>query len=465
MSLLKPYSGVLTVLHRAVDAGLISLALYAASTFTDVESSARSVLALATGIVAFLFVAEARRLYASWRLRSLDEEFGNVFATWAITCAILIVAAFMLKVSADFSRRATATWFLTTPFLLLSSRLVVRLLLRRLRAQGKNIRTVAVAGAGKLSETIVQQLEETETFGVRLAGVYDDRSLARHAESGHDASRLAGTLEDLMARAKRGDFDYIFIALPMRAEQRIIKLTQQLADTTASVYVVPDLFVFDLMRAHWVTLGGISAVSIYETPFDGVNGWLKRAEDLVLGTTALAIAVIPMLAIAIGVRLTTPGSIIFRQRRYGLGGKQVEVWKFRTMTSSDDGATVAQARSNDARVTPFGKFLRSTSLDELPQLFNVLGGGMSLVGPRPHAVAHNEQYRRLIHGYMLRHKVKPGITGWAQVNGWRGETDTLEKMQMRVQHDLEYLQNWSLWLDLKILAKTIVVVLSRKNAY
>jgi putative colanic acid biosynthesis UDP-glucose lipid carrier transferase len=172
-----------------------------------------------------------------------------------------------------------------------------------------------------------------------------------------------------------------------------------------------------------------------------------------------------MLLIALGIKLTSQGTVLFRQKRYGLNGHLVEVLKFRSMDASDDGTEVSQARAGDSRVTAFGRFLRSTSLDELPQLFNVLSGEMSLVGPRPHAVAHNEQFRRLIHGYMLRHKVKPGITGWAQINGWRGETDTLEKMRHRVQHDLEYVRNWSLLLDLKILFVTLGAVLSRKNAY
>jgi len=244
----------------------------------------------------------------------------------------------------------------------------------------------------------------------------------------------------------------------------VIELVNQLADTTATVYVVPDLFVSDLMRARWTTLGGLPAVSVYESPFDGVSGWLKRAEDLVFGGVVFAFVALPMLAIAIGVKLTTPGSVIFRQRRYGLNGRVVEVLKFRTMTLSEDGPQISQLQRDDPRITPFGRFLRRTSLDELPQLLNVLGGSMSLVGPRPHAIAVNEEYRRLIHGYMLRHKVKPGMTGWAQVNGWHGD-DTPEKMQKRVEHDLDYMQNWSLWLDLRILAMTVVTVLSRRNAY
>ena len=460
MSILKPYSAVLAALHRVLDACLIAVALWGAARALDHEWSPLLSMALALAIVVFLVVGQARQLYGSWRLGSLDDEFRNVLVIWIFTCAVLVIAGFVAKVSSSYSRLGMTVWFLCTPALLMSSRLVVRGPLRWLRRHGANTRSVAVAGAGPLADTIVQRLEESGSFGVRLAGVFDDR-----AADGHEVSRLAGTLSDMVERARDGELDYVFIALPMRAEKQVIELVNQLADTTANVYVIPDLFVFDLMRARWTTLGGLPAVSVYESPFDGVSGWLKRAEDLALGTLLLALAAIPMAGIAAGVALTTPGSVIFRQRRYGLAGKLVEVWKFRTMTSSDDGAAVAQAKPDDARVTRFGRFLRAYSLDELPQLFNVLGGGMSLVGPRPHAVAHNEEYRRLIHGYMLRHKVKPGMTGWAQVNGWRGETDTLEKMQKRVEHDLEYVENWSLWLDLRILAMTVVTVLSRRNAY
>jgi putative colanic acid biosynthesis UDP-glucose lipid carrier transferase len=212
-------------------------------------------------------------------------------------------------------------------------------------------------------------------------------------------------------------------------------------------------------------MGGMPMISVFDTPFYGVDGWLKRTEDLVLGTLILLLICVPMLAIAIGVKISSPGPVLFKQRRYGLNGKIVEVWKFRSMTVCEDGDKVVQASKNDARVTRFGAFIRRTSLDELPQFINVLQGSMSIVGPRPHAVAHNEQYRRLIHGYMLRHKVKPGITGWAQISGWRGETDTLEKMQKRIEFDLEYVRNWSLWLDLKIIMLTVIRGFSGSNAY
>jgi putative colanic acid biosynthesis UDP-glucose lipid carrier transferase len=231
------------------------------------------------------------------------------------------------------------------------------------------------------------------------------------------------------------------------------------------VYIVPDFFVFSLLHARWTNINGLPAVSVFENPLYGVDGLAKRAADLVFGALLLAASVLPMLMIAAAIKVTSPGPVFFRQRRYGLDGREIMVWKFRTMTCCDDGASVRQATRVDDRVTSIGAILRRTSLDELPQLLNVLEGNMSLVGPRPHATAHNEQYRGLIDGYMLRHKVKPGITGLAQVSGYRGETETLEKMQRRVACDHQYIREWSFWIDLKILLKTLQVVLTGRNAY
>ncbi len=242
-------------------------------------------------------------------------------------------------------------------------------------------------------------------------------------------------------------------------------LVQQLGDTTASVYVVADFFAYDLLRAEWTSMGDIPLVSVVETPFYGVDGLLKRLEDLVLGLGILVLITLPMMAIAIAIKLTSEGPVLFHQRRYGLNGHPIDVLKFRTMTVCEDGAKVEQAKKDDPRITPLGAVLRHTSLDELPQFLNVLTGSMSIVGPRPHAVAHNELYRHLVPSYMRRHKVKPGITGWAQVNGWRGETDTVEKMEQRVAHDLDYIQRWSLSWDVKIIFLTVFGSAVRKNAY
>ena len=238
-----------------------------------------------------------------------------------------------------------------------------------------------------------------------------------------------------------------------------------MSDTTASVYLAADFFVFDLLHARWTTLGHVPTMSLYETPFYGVDGWLKRLEDIVVGTAILMVIAIPMLIIGIAVRLTSPGPALFRQRRYGLNGEVINVLKFRSMSVMEDGQDIKQATKDDVRVTKFGAFLRRTNLDELPQFFNVIGGSMSIVGPRPHAVAHNELYRTKVRGYMLRHKVKPGITGWAQINGWRGETDTIDKMAKRVEYDLDYIRNWSLFWDIQIIFMTVFGAGTRRNAY
>ncbi|HWO10775.1 MAG TPA: exopolysaccharide biosynthesis polyprenyl glycosylphosphotransferase, partial [Polyangiaceae bacterium] len=245
----------------------------------------------------------------------------------------------------------------------------------------------------------------------------------------------------------------------------ISNVIRGLSDTTASVHMAADMVMFDLMHGRWGTVADVPVVSIYDSPFDGAGGLVKRLEDIVLSSVILALIALPMLCIALAVKLTSKGPVLFVQRRYGLGGRPISVLKFRTMTVTEDGPNIVQASREDTRVTRLGAFLRRHSLDELPQFFNVLSGSMSVVGPRPHAVAHNELYRSRIHGYMLRHKVKPGITGWAQVNGWRGETDTDEKMQRRIEHDLYYINNWTLRWDLKIVFLTVFGASVKQNAY
>jgi putative colanic acid biosynthesis UDP-glucose lipid carrier transferase len=300
-------------------------------------------------------------------------------------------------------------------------------------------------------------------LGTRLAGYFDDRGARRLQDL--PAAENLGELAQVAEYARAQRVDVIYIALPMASQPRILRLLEDLRDTTASIYFVPDIFVSDLIQARVDSIGGIPVVAICESPFYGFNGFVKRASDLIFGTAILLLASPLMLAIAIGVKLSSPGPILFKQRRYGLDGRKIVVYKFRSMTVAEDGDVVRQATRNDSRVTRFGAFLRRTSLDELPQLINVLQGRMSVVGPRPHAVAHNEIYRKLIRGYMIRHKVRPGITGLAQVTGWRGETETVEKMKGRIEMDLAYLRSWSLLLDLEIMLKTLVVVLSRQNAY
>jgi putative colanic acid biosynthesis UDP-glucose lipid carrier transferase len=369
---------------------------------------------------------------------------------------------FITKSTTDFSRVVLTVWIFLVPSAMCLMRFTLRTALRKARAQGSNSRVVAFAGVSAATIKMATHIRQMPWAGLSVLGAFDDRIPAR---LDLDGLSLQGDLNKLIELASSGQIDIVYITLPMQAEKRIIQLIEKLADTTAAVYVVPDLFMFSLYKARWVTVGGMPVISTFESPFYGIESWVKRAEDVVLGGLILLIISPLLLVIAIVVKLTSPGPAIFKQHRYGLKGELVDVWKFRSMTVCDNGGRVVQATKNDARITPFGAFLRRTSLDELPQFINVLQGTMSIVGPRPHAVAHNEQYRKLIRGYMLRHKVKPGITGLAQVSGFRGETETLDKMQSRVDHDLEYIQNWSLWLDIKIIFKTVMVGFGGKNVY
>ena len=317
---------------------------------------------------------------------------------------------------------------------------------------------VCASGAGRQLRSTLARLP-----GIRFCGFFDDRS-AERLGLGCDEP-LLGPVGEVSTFSRQQRIDVVYIALPLSCQARVADLLAQLQDTTASVYFVPDASLFGPMRPRVEILAGKPIVQLCETPFRGASGFVKRAEDLVLGAVLLLASLPLMLVIAAAVKLDSRGPILFRQRRHGLDGREIVVYKFRTMTVLEDGEQLRQARSADPRVTRIGALLRRCSLDELPQLINVLQGRMSLVGPRPHALAHTELYRKLISGYMIRHKVRPGITGWAQVNGLRGETDTLEKMRARVEHDLTYLSNWSLAFDLSILVRTTWAVIHGRNAH
>jgi putative colanic acid biosynthesis UDP-glucose lipid carrier transferase len=337
---------------------------------------------------------------------------------------------------------------------------------RLLFTQRKATRAVII-GFSDLSRKLIHQFKRNPLLKVGFMGVFDDRWPGRL--SGNKESmpeKLLGSISSAAEYVKTHDVQHIYIALPMSAQPRVMELLDNLRrDTTASIYFVPDILSFDLIQANLSVIDGIPIVAVCESPFIGFNSVIKRASDIVLALAILLMIAPLMLVIAVGVKLSSPGPVLFKQRRYGLDGKEIVVYKFRSMTVMEDDGQVTQATRSDSRITRFGGFLRKTSLDELPQFINVLQGRMSIVGPRPHAVSHNEMYRNLVKGYMIRHKVKPGITGWAQINGFRGETDLVEKMQHRINYDLDYLRNWSLFFDLVIIFKTIGVVINDKNAY
>jgi putative colanic acid biosynthesis UDP-glucose lipid carrier transferase len=302
-------------------------------------------------------------------------------------------------------------------------------------------------------------------LAIEVKGFFDVISEQSPSEFKVNDIQLMGTVADLPEYVKNHKIDLIYIALPPSLHDEIMTVLDDLKDTTASIYFVPNFFMADLIQARIDDIDGMPVVAVCETPFSGFNGFMKSISDLILATIILCLISPLLIILGLGVKLSSPGPILFKQRRYGLDGHEIVVYKFRSMTVTEDGDKVTQATVNDKRVTKFGKFIRKTSLDELPQFINVLQGRMSIVGPRPHAVSHNEMYRKVIKGYMVRHKVKPGITGWAQVNGFRGETESVESMKSRIEYDLDYLKKWSLSLDLKIILKTVLLVFRDSKAY
>jgi putative colanic acid biosynthesis UDP-glucose lipid carrier transferase len=385
-----------------------------------------------------------------------------ILVKWVTVIGVLLFLAFAAKVTGLYSRKVVLSWLVLTPFALQAAQEIARLLLHRLVSSSAAGRVKVVVGVNEQACELSRRIDEDPCRG-KVMGYFDDRGAGRM--EGIEPQQVLGKLEDVPDVVKRDGVDIVYITLPLTRDPRIMRLLDGLRDTTASIYFVPTTLPFEPIQARVEFIGGIPVIAVCETPFCGINGVLKRAFDIVMAGAVLAVIWPLLLVIAAGVGVSSPGPVLFRQRRYGLDGKEILIFKFRTMTVCEDGNRIEQAHRNDPRITRFGALLRKTSLDELPQLFNVLAGSMSLVGPRPHAVAQNEQYRRLINGYMIRHKVKPGITGWAQVNGWRGETETLDKMRKRVEYDLDYVKHWSLSLDFWILLRTAWVVLRGSNAY
>ena len=385
-----------------------------------------------------------------------SDAIRNILLIWAIQSGLLLIFGITTQYIYMFPNETLAIWLVATP----TFQIVGYLLLKRMspiiiKLQAPTKRAVIV-GMNERGNKLAQRLKSSQYSSTEVLGFFEDRDLDRIV---NDLNMpVLGKLTDIATYVKSHHVNVIYLSLPMASQVRILNLLEELKDTTVSIYFVPDMFLTDLIQSRIDQVDGIPIVAVRETPFTGFNGLLKRAADLAFASVILIIISPIFIGIAVAVKMTSPGPIIFKQRRYGLDGEEILVYKFRSMTTCDNGDKVVQATANDKRITKLGAFLRKTSLDELPQFINVLQGRMSVVGPRPHAVSHNEMYRKIIKGYMIRHKVKPGITGWAQVNGLRGETETLDKMKARIDYDIQYLRNWSPTLDTYIILKTIWVV-------
>ena len=387
----------------------------------------------------------------------------DIILSWVWVLSVLGLLGYATNTLSTFDSDMLVAWGIATPLVQWALVAIGTAVQRHLASLPDARRPAVIIGAGRMGMRVAQMLKLRQAFGHDLLGVFDDRSADR-VNLPEDAV-LLGTLRQLPEYIEAHSVKDVFITLPLTSQPRIQSLLESLQNTTASIHFVPDIFGVSVIQGRLEDMGGVPVVGLMVAPFTGINGFIKRVSDIVLSSLILLMISPILLMLAIGVKMSSPGPVIFRQRRTGLDGEIIEVYKFRSMRAEDNGPVVKQATRDDPRITPFGALIRKTSLDELPQFVNVLQGRMSIVGPRPHAVAHNEQYRKLVKAYMARHKVKPGITGWAQVNGLRGETDTLDKMAARIEYDLEYLRNWTLGLDLLIIARTVKLVFLDRSAF
>ena len=400
---------------------------------------------VATLVIAVVLVVcqFALGTYLSWRGRHLWAQLGRMFVGWLLALAVVASIAVLLKVAENYSRIWLVSTLAVTLLFVTIFRVSVFLFLRHLRAHGRNLKQVLVVEMQNAAAPLRGILDDLPEHGYKVACFLT----LRHDEEWYEALRR---------QAVECAVHEVWLCLPLNQGEAIKCVMYALRHHTVDVRYLPDLGDLPLLNHRISNIGGLYALDISRSPMEGQARIIKRLEDLVLGAIITVLMLPVGIVIAIAIKMTSEGPVIFKQYRMGINGRRFKVYKFRSMEVHEESSgQVTQASFGDPRITRLGAFLRRSSLDELPQFYNVLQGRMSIVGPRPHALAHNEHYKDIVESYMQRHKVKPGITGWAQVNGFRGETDTLEKMEKRVQHDLWYIDNWSLWLDFKIIALTV----------
>lgn len=451
----KTNASLISVIQRVADMTATFLSSYLVCLVFNISFYYKPLIVSFAVMTVFQMVGGLTDFYRSWRGIKFITELKYTFQNWGLAI-LLTVGACSVVTSFNIHPLFYMSWFLVFIILDVVMRFIIRLLAGYFRSLGYNKRTVAIAGDMPVGKELISNFNDQPWMGFEVIGFYsqDENQQGRQ-----------GDYLKLISDAKKGIIDRIYLALNMSDKKELDWLVQELADTTCSVMLIPDIFTYNILHCRTEEINGVPVVPLFETPINGVNKIIKRCEDIIFSVIILTLISPLMLIISLLVKITSSGPVLFKQTRYGMDGKAIKIFKFRSMQVMEDGGNVKQATKDDPRVTSIGKFLRRTSLDELPQFINVLLGSMSIVGPRPHAVAHNEQYRMLINGYMLRHKVKPGITGWAQINGWRGETDTLEKMEKRIEYDLEYIRQWSLWLDLRIIFLTIFKGFVGSSAY
>ena len=462
-NLLKENSTLLDAAMRAVDpvfaiaAGAIAYYLY----FDTWEMKPQYVIALLV-VALFAFAAfPSFRLYQSQRGASFAEELRELFLAWLAIAVTGGLFLFLTKTGPEISRGWALLWMAGGFLAHALSRAAIRLGLRAIRRRGRNLRHVVIVGAGPHGRDIARRLKAAPWSGLSVRGFYDDAAELAGREV--EGMPVLGTIDRIADDLEREDpADQVWIALPLRAENRIREVLIAMRQTTCVVRFVPDIYSFHLLHHSVAEVAGLPVLTLTDSPHTGVASTLKALEDFVLASIFLLISVPFWILIAIGVKLSSPGPVFYRQERVTWNGQRFRMLKFRSMPAgSETSSGPVWSRQGEARATRFGSFLRRYSLDELPQLLNVLKGDMSLVGPRPERPEFVREFRQRIPGYMQKHLVRAGITGWAQVNDLRGDSD----LEQRIQYDLYYIDNWSLWFDLRILALTLWHILTSRNAH
>lgn len=463
---IRPYESELNFVKHAVDGFLIVITLMIPVwLYLDAWAYKHTNAAIA-GVLLFYVAAKINNLYLSSRYKRVSQEITPLLHAWLTSIAGLLFLGYVFQITQEYSRVVLGLWFIGAPIAMALWRTLLKSGLSYVRRLGYNSRSVVIVGTGRAAQHLASNIENLDWIGLRFLGyITPDGGDACPHRTNIKQGAILGDLATLKDLRNRQAVDVVYLALPARQQKLIDEILEMLSDSTVSTFLVPDFDLYGIAQGRWITIGDVPTVSVVETPLLGSSAGLKRCEDIIVSTLLILATVPLMMLIALAIKLNSRGPVLYKQRRHGLNGQEISVLKFRSMTLDRDDQIFKQAQKDDRRVTRVGKFLRRSSLDELPQLFNVLRGDMSIVGPRPHALAHNEEYRGSIWGYMQRHKVKPGITGLAQVRGFRGETDTQEKMEQRFHCDMEYMNNWSVWLDLKIILLTPLVLISGKNAY
>ncbi len=451
-SILSLFTGL--TFAAAIAATLLALvALHDRTHFQDFLNA--TFISLLAGFVVF-----SRLDLVSWADRL--DIVSSIVARWFLVFLLVILGGYFSMSVEQLSRRVMVWWLILTPVVLSLLAVGLQMLAIHIYASGNRRRKAVFLRFHEAAGVLAKRMQYEPLLGVDPIGYFDKRP-----DNEEDAPPLQwlGDLGDAVDFVKVNQVDIVFLGLDMAESPAVRALMEALQDSTVSIYFIPDSKLFGVPGVQVTEMVGVPLLVVAETPFLGISHAIKRIMDIVI-SSGLLIALSPVLiGVAIAVKLSSPGPIVFRQKRYGVGGKEIDVYKFRSMRVEPPSDQVKQATQNDNRITRVGKFIRKSSLDELPQFVNVLQGSMSIVGPRPHAVQHNELYRKLIPGYMLRHKVKPGITGWAQVNGLRGETETIDKMRRRIQYDLVYISHWSVSFDIRIILRTALLVFKDTNAY